>query len=248
MNNQLLMNDLASSASKFRIENGYGATDPIRLTSLLLKKNVITLFRPLSAKIMGMAIKAPGELRFMLINQSNNIGRQHFSIGHELYHLFIQENFSSQKCETALFDKQTDPEEKKADMFSAFLLLPEQGIMELLPGEEKRGKNMIRQETIIKIQQYYSLSVNAVIFRLIELGYIDKTYYDLMEYGKKNLARKLGYDVHLYEPGNANKVIGDYALIVNKLYQDEKISEAYYLELLNAIDIDPFAPFENGSE
>jgi Zn-dependent peptidase ImmA (M78 family) len=242
------MNELASSASKFRIENGYGATDPIRLTSLLLKKNVITLFRPLSARIGGMAIKAPGDLRFMLINQGNNIGRQHFSIGHELYHLFIQENFSSQRCITALFDKQTDIEEKKADMFSAFLLLPEQGIMELLPDEERSGKNKIKPETIIKIQQYYSLSVNAVIFRLIELGYIDKSYFDKMENGKKNLARRLGYSVDLYEPGNEGKNIGDYGLIVNKLYMESKISEAHYLELLNAINVDPFEHTDNGNE
>ena len=248
MNSQLLKNEIANSALKFRTENGYGPTDPIRLTSLLLKRNVITLFRPLSVGLGGMAIKAPGDLRFMLINQKHIVGRQHFSIGHELYHLFIQKDFAAQKCITALFEKQTDSEEKNADMFAAFLLLPEQGIVELIPSEERQQKNRIKEETLFKIQQYYSLSINAVIYKLIELGYIDKSYYDKFAFEKKSIARKLGYDTALYEPGNENKVIGDYGLIVNKLYVEKKISEAYYLELLNAINIDPFELSENGSE
>ena len=195
-----------------------------------------------------MAIKAPGDLRFMLINQNHILGKQNFSIGHEFYHLFIQKEFSAQQCITALFDKQTDIEEKNADMFAAFLLLPEQGIVELIPEVERHQKNRITPETIFKIQQYYSLSINAVIYRLIELGYIDKSYYDKFAYEKKSMARKLGYDTSLYEPSNENKVIGDYGLIVNKLYEGKKIPETYYLELLNAIDIDPFAPSDNGNE
>ncbi|MEI6883546.1 MAG: ImmA/IrrE family metallo-endopeptidase [Bacteroidota bacterium] len=248
MNNQLLKKEIERSALKFRGDSGYGPSDPIHLTSLLLKRNVITLFRPLTGGLSGMAIKAPGDMRFMLINQTHIIGRQHFSIGHELYHLFIQKDFTSQQCSTALFENQTDNEEKNADMFAAFLLLPEQGIVDLIPNEERLHKNKIKAETIFKIQQYFSLSINAVIYRLIELGYIDKSYYNKFAFEKKSIARKLGYDMALYEAGNANKVIGDYGLIVNKLYEEKKISETYYLELLNAINIDPFAPSENGSE
>lgn len=248
MINTLLLKEIDRLATRFRTENGYGVTDPIHLMSLLLRKNVITIFRPLSSQFAGMAIKVNNELKFMMVNQNHSLGKQHFTIGHELYHLFIQENFTSQRCITALFDKQTNQEEQKADIFSACLLLPEVGITELIPIYERQKRNMITAETIFKIQQYYSLSVNTVIYRLWELNYIDRKYFDRFSSDKKNTARKLGYDVSLYEPGNEGKIIGDYGLIVDHLYKNKKISESYYLELLNAIDIDPFESTENGDE
>jgi Zn-dependent peptidase ImmA (M78 family) len=248
VNSTLFLKEIDRLATRFRTENGYGVTDPIHLMSLLLRKNVITIFRPLSSQFAGMAIKANDELKFMMVNQNHILGKQHFTIGHELYHLFIQGNFTSQRCVTALFDKQTDQEEQKADIFSACLLLPEVGITELIPISERQKRNMITAETIFKIQQYYSLSINAVIYRLWELNYIDKIYFDRFSSDKKSTARKLGYDISLYEPGNKNKVVGDYALVVDYLFKNRKISESYYLELLNAINIDPFESTESGNE
>jgi len=41
----------------FRQQNGYSSTEPVHLKSLLLKKNVLSLFRPLSDDFSGMALK-----------------------------------------------------------------------------------------------------------------------------------------------------------------------------------------------
>ena len=248
MNNRFLRREVDHIASKFRAEHGYGITDPIHLASFLLRENVITIFKPLSAKFAGMAIKGNNTMMFIMVNQNHSVGKQHFTIGHELYHLFIQQAFTSQRCITALFDKQTDIEEQKADMFAACLLLPETGVIELIPADERQVKNMITEETVFKIQQYYGLSVNAVIYRLWELEFVDRTYFDKFGSDKQNTARKLGYDTALYQPGNESKVIGDYGQLVNNLFKARKISESYYLELLNAINIDPFAVSDSGNE
>lgn len=239
MNNALRI-EIQENAVKFRDENGYSASEPIQLSSLLLKKNIITVFKPLSDKLSGMAIKAPGDIRFMLINRKHIIGKQHFTIGHELYHLFIQENFTTQKCNTGLFEKQTDIEEKKADYFAACLLLPEYGIKQLVPTDERQKKNLISDVTIFKIQQYYRLSIDSVIYRLVELGFVDKTYFEKYKNEKKAIARKLGYDMGLFEPRTEDKFFGNYGIIANELFKNKKISESFYLELLNAVNIDPF--------
>lgn len=239
--NKLFQFELQNKASAFRKDNGYGETDPIRLDSFLLKKNILTLYKPLSSNLAGMAIKASEDDLFMMVNQNHNLGKQHFTIAHELYHLFVQENFISQKCMTGLFDQQKNIEEKKADYFAANLLLPELGVFELIPGNERSSKNTISTETLFKIQQYYSVSINAVIFRLVEFELVDRKYFDIYnQSGKKQTARLLGYDVKLYEKGNFNKVIGDYGAIANRLYKSGKISESHYFELLNTIGIDPF--------
>jgi Zn-dependent peptidase ImmA (M78 family) len=247
--NKLQKLEIKNNASAFRKEFGYGETDPIRLDSFLLKKNILTVFKPLSSNLAGMAIKSANLDMFIMVNQNHSLGKQHFTIAHELYHLFIQENFTSQRCITGLFDKQTDIEEEKADCFAANLLLPELGLYELIPENEKKKKNSITKETIFKIQQYYSVSVNAVIYRLVELELVDKSYFETYnQLGKKYLARLLGYDVRLYNSGNTDRVIGNYGTIANSLFEKSLISESFYFELLNAISIDPFTKEEKEDE
>lgn len=244
----LLKSDIEEKATTFRINNGYSAIEPIQLSRLLLKKNILTVFRKLPTSFGGMAIKVEKDLMFMMINHQHTIGKQHFTIGHELYHLNIQVNFDSRRCETGLFENQKEIEEYKADYFSACLLLPEAGIINLIPASEKLHPNMISDETIFKVHQYYGVSINAVIFRLNELGIVNKNFFDKFATGKINMALRLGFEATLLKPGNKNRIIGDYGLLVSNLYRNHKISETHYLELLNDINIDPFAINQNDLE
>lgn len=243
--NELLRLELKEKASGFRRKFGYSETDPIYLKSLLLGNNVITVFANLGSKLSGMALKI-GENRFMLVNHEQVLGRQHFTIAHELYHLYVQENFTSRKCVTGLFNKQIDIEEKKADLFAANLLLPETGILNFIPASERGGK--ISEATVFKIQQYYSVSVKAVIFRLFELKMVGQEYFDLYSSGLTAKAHRLGYDSRLFKKGNENLVVGDYAELANELFDSGKISESLYYEFLNSIHIDPLEIKENHGE
>jgi Zn-dependent peptidase ImmA (M78 family) len=104
---------LEKEANRFRQENGLSSTDPIRLKSLLQQLQVVTIFSELSADFSGMALKVKEHdkvMRFMLINTNQSLGKQHFTICHELYHLFIQIDFVSRVCQTGRYDKR-DPEE-----------------------------------------------------------------------------------------------------------------------------------------
>lgn len=240
MRNNFIKLEAREKAQLFRRSNGYGSTDPISLTSLLIKNNIITLFKPLSDQYSGMAIKGMDDSRFILVNQNNVLGRQRFTISHELYHLFFQDEFTSQKCITCLFDKQQDIDEKKADYFASYFLLPDEGIMELIPNIEKTSQNKISTETIFKIQQYYRISINAVIFRLNELDFVDKSYFNLYTNEKANIARSLGYETSIYFSGNKGRIIGDYCILANSLFKERKLSESQYFDMLNAINFDPF--------
>ncbi len=237
--------DIEKKAIAFRQGNGFSLTEPIRLKSLLLKKNVLTIFKPLSEAFSGMAVRVKDH-RFMMVGTNQSIGRQHFTIGHELYHLFIQENFTSQKCNTGTFDKK-DIEEYRADWFSAFLLLPEDGILQMIPDEElvKRGR-VISLQTLLKIEHFYSVSRRALLFRLLKLRLIDDKQYNFYTTGIKKGAAQNGYQTHLYEHGNENEIVGDYGILANELFTNEKISESHYLEMMNAIGFNPFEQIEDG--
>jgi len=247
--NNLFQLELENEAARFRKQHGFGDAEPVHLESFLIKNNVLTLYRPLSRTMAGMAIKSGDCDRFMMINSNHSVGKQNFTIAHELYHLFLQENFNSKRCITGLFDKQKDLDEKKADYFAANLLLPRLGVYELIPQSEKSSIGKVSKETTFKIQQYYGVSIKAVIFRLIDLGFADKNYYDVyQDMGKLQTARLLGYDAGLYQKGNENKVVSDYGTMASKLFQSRKISESYYFELLNSINIDPFEVFAGDEE
>lgn len=226
---------IKQKTSSFRQQNGISNDEPIRLISLLQKLNVITLFRPLKENISGISLKIK-DYRFMVVNSDNTLGKQHFTICHELYHLFIQEVFEYMICNTGLFDKKNKIE-YIADLFAANLLLPEEGIIKLIPENELK-KNNITLSTIIKTEQYYSSSRKSLLIRLDNLGLIN---YDKYEKYNNNIilsALRTGYDTALYKKANANKVIGDYGQRARKLYETEKISETHYISLLRDIGID----------
>ena len=239
--------EIEKKAIAFRQQNGLSSTEPIRLKSLLLKNNVLTIFKPLSSSFSGMAVKV-ADHRFVLINTEQSIGKQHFTIGHELYHLFVQENFTSQTCKTGTFDEK-DIEEYRADWFAAFLLLPEDGILQMIPDEELSNKGKISLQTVLKIEHYFSVSRRALLYRLLKLGFIDEKSYEFYKGGIMRGALQNGYPTNLYEHGNEKEIIGDYGTLANQLLSSEKISESHYLELMTAIGFNPLEQkedFENG--
>lgn len=243
--NKAIELEIEKKAIVFRQQNGLSSTEPIRLKSLLLKNNILTLFRSLSHSFSGMAVKVAGSNRFIMVNTDQSIGKQHFTIGHELYHLFIQENFISQTCKTGNFDNNKDPEEYKADLFSSFLLLPEDAIKQLIPDEDLKRGNVITLQTILKIEHVFSVSRRALLYRLLFLGFITDDLYENYAVNIKKGAVQNGYPIHLYEPGNANEIIGDYGVLANSLLQLDKISESHYTELMGAIGFNPLAQSED---
>ena len=228
------MNELIEKqAIRFREQNGISASDAINLRSLILKTGVNTIFLCLSENFSGMAIKGEG-YRFMLINSAQSIGRQHFTIAHELYHLFVQQGFDSMTCSTGLFNRKNIIE-YQADLFAAYLLLPENGIMNMVPDEELSIKN-VSLPTVVKLEQYFGVSRKAMLRRLDELDLIRKPQFEAFSaLGVKQSAAQLGYDVSLYQPGNENLVIGDYGEKARRLFDKQIISESHYLSLMNLI-------------
>jgi Zn-dependent peptidase ImmA (M78 family) len=224
---------LEKEATLFRQNNGLGSNDPIRLKSLLSKLNLITVFKALDDNFSGMALKVTDNKntsRFILVNSNHNLGKQHFTICHELYHLFIQQEFKSMICKTGQFNTR-DKEEYNADVFASILLLPEQGLKSLIPDNET-GKDKITLKTILKIEHYYSTSRAALLYRLKELNIITSISYEKYKVNIKSGAIQYGYPIDLYEPGNKNIVLGNYGEIANELYDKGKISETHYYRLL----------------
>lgn len=219
---------------EFRHNVGLNDSEAVNLKSLLLKLNVLTIFRPLSNDFSGMSLKSPTGNRFMLINSRHPRGRQHYTIGHELYHLFIEENPKPHSCTPSAPKSDS---EQRADQFASMLLMPVAAITQLIPTTELQN-NKISLATVIKLEHYFSVSRKAIVHRLSFLKLITKSQFEYFNsLPAIKTAKEYGYDTVLYQPGNEGLVIGDFGEKARQLLDNGKISEGHYRELMNKIGI-----------
>lgn len=220
---------------KFRADNGINLSEPVNMKTLLRKLNILTLYLPLSDDSYGLSLQSQDRKdKFMLINCNITRGRQHFTIAHEFYHLFYDEHPEPHIC--GLNGQGKVEVEKKADAFASALLMPSEGIYNILTYRQIE-KRSIDIADIIYMEQYFSVSHQAMVMRLKRLGLITEDELDEQKALRiSDIAPLYGFDTTLYEKGNKGLVIGDYGMKVKRLFDYERISEGHYIELMNLID------------
>lgn len=226
---------IKSQIVDFRIKWGYNSTEPIDFISLLQRLDLLTVFKPLSDDFCGLSIVS-GESRFMLVNSNHSVGRQNFTIGHELYHLYYDKEFAPHKCQTGQFPKKNTPE-RMADIFASYLLLPEEGILRIVP-EEELGKDQIRLSTLLKIEQTYGSSRAALLNQLSKMDLASKSFIERYTTQVKAGAHQHGYSIELYEPTKEKAILGTFGSLANKLFENDQILESHYHELMLSIGVD----------
>jgi Zn-dependent peptidase ImmA (M78 family) len=228
----LPLETIENLATQFRLKNELSLSEPINIKSLLRKLEIFTIYKPLSISFYGMSLQSKSGDKFILINSNQPKGRQHFTIAHEFYHLYFDENPVPHICDATTSEK--SPVEKDANAFASAFLMPYDGLMKNIPKEEL--KNKMSLATIIRIEQYFSVSRKALLVRLKSKSFISKTEYnDLERIPVQESAKQYGYDISLYNKGNEGLVISNFGEKARILYDKGKISEGHYLELLNKI-------------
>lgn len=227
-------------ALKFRQEQGVKFDEPVSIHQMLRNKNVVASFQPLSEGFEGMAIKIPNKEQearlFMLVNTSSVYSRQRFTACHELYHLLYQENFCV-SYDTANDNGKKSIEEQSADYFARCLLLPRDGVLSLIPEEERR-RDAISLATILKIEQNFRCSRACLLYKLKEMDFISDAVYGALQHDVIRGAAEYGYPTSLYKPTYSKELLGDYNVKARQLYDLGKISQAKYFGLLYDMGID----------
>ena len=144
---KLTILEAESLAGKFRSEIGLSQYEPVNAKTLLRKLNITTMYRPLSENSYGISCRSKSGKKFILVNSNSTRGRQHFTIAHELYHLFYDENPSPHICQGV-----ATGEEKNANMFASALLLPREGILSMIDKDEIIHSK-IKLATILRMEQ-----------------------------------------------------------------------------------------------
>lgn len=241
---------LTSFANHLRSELGLLSTEPISIHHLLRKKGILASFQPLSKGFEGMAVKLASDGNvakcFMLINTNSIYCRQRFTACHEAYHLLFQEDFTvSYDVDDSLVGK--DSEEHKADYFARCLLLPTDGLWQLIPDSEYK-KDAISLATILKLEQTYRCSRSCLLLQLKEMGAISDSTIDKYQHQVIRSAAEYGYNTSLYKPTMSKELVGDYNVKARMLYDEGRISQAKYFSLLYDMGIDLGKEIGDGEE
>lgn len=225
--------DIAENfAVKMRSLLQMSLTVPINVKTVLRILGVITSYKPLSDTVYGLSLRSSdGRFRFMLVNSNSTRGRQHFTIAHELYHLYFDENPRPHFCKEGLLDES----ERAANMFARAFLMPRAGIMKSIPDEEL-ASGRVSLTTVLNLESLFEVSHIAMLIRLKELKLLSNS--DFENYQAVRVTREAalrGLSTDLYNKGNEGLVIGDFGSRARELFEKEIISEGHYVELLNKI-------------
>ena len=126
-------------------------------------------------------------------------------------------------------------EEKNADIFASVLLLPREGVYAML-GKEEILQRKVKLATVLRIEQMFQVSRSMLLIRLRDIGVISENERQAMQsIPVKESALEYGYDKSLYESANEGVTIGDFGEKARILFEEGRISEGHYLELLKMI-------------
>lgn len=128
-------------------------------------------------------------------------------------------------------------EEQSADYFARCLLLPRDGVLSLIPEEERR-RDAISLATILKIEQNFRCSRACLLYKLKEMDFISDAVYGALQHDVIRGAAEYGYPTSLYKPTYSKELLGDYNVKARQLYDLGKISQAKYFGLLYDMGID----------
>ena len=219
--------EVSEKANNCRRKWNISENSPIDIFAEVLDKidNVTICFMDMEDNLSGSSFKT-GKEKVIFINSKHPLGRQRFTLAHEVYHLEYQEDFVS--CD---LDSSDDKIEEEADQFASCLLMSNGALFnyELENNIEKWDRDLI-----IKAQQYFQISNKAMLRRLKTLGKISESEADKYSSNVMKNAQERGYDLKLYHPYSENKnlVLGNYINLTYLAYDNKLISSAKKDELL----------------
>lgn len=223
--------DLNTKAQELRLQLGEDANSPVDIFALANQIEGLTLvFFPLGDNISGMCVR-DGKLRLIAINSQMSYGRQRFTFAHELYHLYFDAASGFNVCSKKLDPKAEN--EKNADQFASYFLAPYGALRSAIRKITEDESLSLPQ--VIRLEQYFGVSHQAMLWRLVSEGTISSTELDDYNHGVIVAARYLGFDDKLYKPTQIEgqkKTYGYYLKQVEELRRRDLVSSGKIDELL----------------
>jgi Zn-dependent peptidase ImmA (M78 family)/DNA-binding XRE family transcriptional regulator len=158
---------------------------PPNLFSLIEDQSGLGIaLEPLQERIAGLCARVD-DLAIALIDSSAIVGRQRFTVAHELCHLLLGDG------EQVLVDERLTGRslvEMRANAFAAFFLMPAKAVRRYLRERE------VDEEVAVELQYTFGVSLDALLWHLVNLDHISEyRRQQIHAVGPKALAFRYGY-------------------------------------------------------
>ncbi len=227
--------ELSIKASRIRKKLGADESSFVDIFALALTIERLTLvFYPLGKNISGACFKNYSS-SIIAVNSDMSVGRQRFSLAHELYHLYFDDINTSTICSDKIGDKKENENERKADCFASYFLMPPAALYGAVEKLTDASGKPLSINDIIRLEQHFGVSHKAMLVRLSEEGELSRINMNQMQCGVISAAARLGFDVSLYKNSPEDKkirVLGHYISQAENLLNSDIISMGKYEELL----------------
>ncbi len=197
--------DAARLAHRLRTLLGLGS-GPIDDLFRLVDEHVLVFRLPLGSDLSvapsGFFYNHPQVGFCVVANSDMTLGRQVFTLAHELAHAF----FHSHDADTWISMPGAPGErERFADLFAGEFLVPGDALARKID-ELEAWEEITDPVVVVHLQRHFGVSYAALLVRLRQEGYISEDQYEgLARISPRSLARRLGYPVN---PAD----LGDYEL------------------------------------
>jgi len=214
------------------------------LLKLLEKQNYYIFYEELGREATSGAAFRRKDLNFIIINSSQTLGRQNFTLAHELGHIILHEK--------DIFDLKIENKklETQADTFAACFLMPEKQIIFHLNSKKKINKFdilLISQNfrvsflaAAIRLKTIYGASKMPENFKNLKINQIISDYKsNHLDQQAMSIAESIDFDNGLYKPTNKAYYPGKKMLkkmIIS--FKNNKISYSKFLEFINFLGLD----------
>ncbi|MGN8774443.1 ImmA/IrrE family metallo-endopeptidase [Candidatus Weimeria sp. HCP3S3_B5] len=224
--------ELNAKAQELRESLGEDEESPIDIFTMAAGiESLTTVFYPLGDHISGICIRE-NDVRVIAINSSMSYGRQRYTVAHEFYHLYYDGDAGFNVCSKSFQTKSII--EKCADQFASYFLAPYGALRRLTADIRNNGIN-ISIDQVIRLEQYFGMSHQAMLWRLYSENIISKSEMNTLTKSVIRNAQRLGYDTRLYRPstkGESRRTYGHYINQVERLADGGIISNGKREELL----------------
>jgi Zn-dependent peptidase ImmA (M78 family)/transcriptional regulator with XRE-family HTH domain len=135
----------------------------------------------------------------IVINSNMTLGRQVFTVAHELAHAF----FHSRSLDVIVSMPGAEvSRERFADAFAGELLVPGDELRRLVT-EHAAWNDLANPTAVVHLQRHFGVSYATIRVRLLQERLIDRARFaELAEVSPSRLARALGYPVHRADMGD----------------------------------------------
>jgi Zn-dependent peptidase ImmA (M78 family) len=151
---------------------------PVVVEAIARKYNLHIRYQPLQSDLSGF-LYHDEQQAVIGINSSHPKVRQRFTIAHELGHFILHQNDPlhvdravQAKFRSTLSKQGIDVDEIEANLFAAELLMPRDLLA--LDLSHVKAVDILDEDTFIQLAHSYQVSVQALLLRLVNLGYIEQ--------------------------------------------------------------------------